>query len=149
MSSEDFFKTVDESIGNQKQKEASEDERERELEEYYKTFVDDAEPLIRKYADEMRSRGIITEASSTFGDCSFKLYYADGGFVALRITGRRSGKGMAVRKEYTNDDGRNYFSDDLIFSKTFGLSNLESVLQDQIKQFLYYAPRHGGVSKNM
>jgi hypothetical protein len=93
-------------------------------------------------------RNIHVEVRTHSTGISFTLRYNDGGHHALNIFGSLRDNRIEMSTNFTSDDGRNYTSTSgASYDKSNWKDSLfKDALEKCIKDFLFYADRHGGVA---
>ena len=149
MSANDFFTKVDGKLSELKQGQeqaAVESVNNADfLEEVVARLTEKAE----EYANQIKSRGIQVELNISKYSISFTLKYKDGGHhgTTLGRTLHSQNNRIEITGSLTSDDGKNYTStsgatyDDTNWKDDIFTSAIEKCIED----FIFYAPRHGGI----
>jgi len=144
---DDFFSKIDSKLEEQKQRKESANTQKEENRAFLAKVCTEVAPIVAKYEHELQARNI--NVSSTIRDhlVSVELKFADGGHNRLTLSQDIDSGRLTMEKHFTNDDGKNYKSTD---GRTFNEQNwrndlFETALKKLIEDFVFYAPRHGGI----
>jgi hypothetical protein len=146
MDTDDFFSTIDSTLD----KAAELDQRAGEMAAqnglFLRELVPRLLPLFTTYRDKLRLRGVYAKLESYPTAVSLEMRYRDGGHYILHIGGELSTNRIVVREFFTSDDGKDHRSSDGngYDRSTWNDSIAETALQKCIRDFLFYANRHGG-----
>ena len=148
MSNDDFFAGVDAQLSKMAAAEATAKDTAAENREFLQEVVIRLAPIVASYEQQLGARNIKVEVRSYPTSISFTMRYKDGGHFGLNISGSRQNNRIEMSNSFTNDDGRNYTSTS---GASYDKSNWnDSLFKDElekcIKDFLFYADRHGGVA---
>ena len=149
MSANDFFAKIDGKLGEIKQKEQQASELADENAIFLEEIVTKLTTKVEEYVNQLNSRNIQVNATITKRSISFTLKFKDGGHHGTRLgqSLRSNNNRIEITNMFTNDDGKNYTStsgmtyDHTNWKDEFFISAIEKCIED----FLFYAPRHGGV----
>jgi hypothetical protein len=144
--SDDFFDKVDKTLSDQGAAVKSANAAKDANVDFAKTALTAMRPVAEEYKRKLVERGIYVELTAGDSGLTFKMRYANGGHNGISVypdidTGR-----LQFRSHYTNDDGRPMVGID---ANSYNASNwkdgvFKEKLEKLIKDFLTYAPRHGG-----
>lgn len=139
----EFFKKIDEEIGKLKEQKIQEEQTSEDQRNLAIKLVESLSPLLERYKKNLEERGIRTEIFTKDDYFSFKMFYSDGGHRGFEL--RNDTKKYEMVRLYTNDDGRDKESSSGVTDlNTYTVEHFEKMLQHDIKDFIFYAPRHGG-----
>ena len=146
MSTDDFFKKVDETRATTAKATVAANITASENRVFLEEVVARLSPLVSEYKQKLRDRSIHAEVQTYPTGISITLRYKNGHHRALNLGGRLEDYRIEMTTSFTNDDGRNYKSTS---GASYDRSNwtdilFEKELQKEISDFLFYADRHGG-----
>jgi len=147
MNNTNFFKKIDQQIESIRDgKKAAEQNSKTNL-DYVAEIILRAKPVAEVYASELKQREISIDLKSSKHSITFSMKYKDGGHHSLTLGSSLGDNRLEITGNYTNDDGRNYSSTD---GKSYDQSNwsddiYKEKLEKCIEDFIFYAPRHGGI----
>lgn len=143
----DFFDKIDNAISKQKQAEIDHKSAQQENEEFFSQISARLAPTLETYATKLKERGMRVVHSANGRHVWLELKYRDGGHRALSLQTNLDSGRIEFEEHFTNDDGKNYKSttgasyDKSSWNDELFVSRLEKMIED----FIFYAPRHGGL----
>jgi hypothetical protein len=149
MSTNDFFAKIDKQLGTIEQNQHKDSSAADDNRELLEEIIARISSKVEEYAHEVSSRGISLNLNITKVRISFLLKYKDGGHRATILEPSMSSNlhRIEITGSFTNDDGKDYTSRSGL---TYDRSNWKdelfiSSIEKCIEDFLFYAPRHGGI----
>lgn len=146
MSTNDFFKKMDEKIKSIKAKNESHKINKTKIETFFEKAIQDISTLLEEYEKGLKDRNISCELSIQKTGFSLKMYYPNGDHRSIRF-GREIDPKLEFYRfvsSFTNDDGKNYDSTDgvPITEGNWSKELVEKKIQKEIEDFLFYSDRH-------
>ncbi len=144
---DEFFKKLDKDIEKREEKKKEEIKESQEEDSKIQKFIEDVLPRLEKYKEQLIQRGVKVTLEHTTNSFTFLMYYSDGGHHGLRLQRKWNYKRYMFENMFT-DEGKNFLSEGGALASqvetTWNWYYFEKLLQEEIKNFFFYADRHGG-----
>lgn len=143
----DFFTNIDNHINEQKKAKDAYQATKEKNEEFFELISLRLMHILEQYVQEIKKREIEVKSSTNTRHISIELKYKDGGHRSLVLNTNLNSGRIEFNQYYTNDDGKNYQStdggsyDESTWKDDIFKGKVEKLIQD----FIFYAPRHGGL----
>lgn len=147
MSNNDFFKKIDQKIESIRNDKTAAENISRSNLDYLAETVLRIKPIAETYASELKQRQIAVDLQTSKYSVTLTMKFKNGGHHSLSFGSSHTDNRMEITGNYTNDDGRPYSSTD---GKSYDHTNWSDIiykdkLEKCIEDFIFYAPRHGGI----
>ena len=150
MTNEDFFAELDNKLRTLQQQREVDERRQRETAAKAPDIFVDCIDVTVAYQKELRQRNIKTALEHDGHSFTFRLYYANGGYLGLRLTSAGRGRGVAgfstisvEQHSYAREEPREGppYTD-----ARWSRADFVALLQEVINDFLQRAPQNGGIA---
>lgn len=147
MSSTDFFKKLDQQIESIRNNKATTENISKSNLDHLAETVMRIKPIAEGYVSELKNRQVTADLKTSQYSITFSMKFKDGGHHSLTLGSSHNDNRIEITGHYTNDDGRPYSSTD---GKSYDQTNwsdeiYKAKLEKCIEDFIFYAPRHGGI----
>lgn len=147
MSVDDFFSKVDSKLQKLQDTDASTKEAADQALILVKDVVRRLRPLAETYEQQLKNRGLKASLSLSDTSIGLTLKFKDGGHHGISLGPEGNASRLEFKGYYTNDDGKHYHSTE---GRSYGPESWDDAffkerIEKCIDDFLFYAPRHGGV----
>jgi hypothetical protein len=149
MSTNENFKKIDGKLDELKQGQQQVATDSKKNEEFFEEVVSRVGERAKEYAEQVKSRNIPVDLNISKYSISFMLKFKDGGHhgVILGHALRSQSSRIEITGSFTNDDGKKYTSTSGVSydSENWNDDIFTSAIEKCIEDFVFYAPRHGGL----
>jgi hypothetical protein len=148
MSIDDFFEKIDQDIESIDAKNKAHVDKMEKLELFLDKAIQDIAPNLRQYEQYLKDKNINYKLSINRLSFSLIMYYKDGGHSGIIFGQERLSRDpyYTFMSTFTNEDGKNYIATNAvpITENNWSIELINNEIQKAIKDFLFYASRHGG-----
>lgn len=146
--SDDFFSGLDNKLTELKTNEQEAQERERANRAAAEDAIEAMHPVANDFAAKLRERGMSAKVSGSRKGLTFEMRWADNGEHGLSAyPDLSSGRLKLIRTSTDHTDGRRFSSTDgmMYAAGQWSPDRFEAALKSIIEDYIYYAPKHGGI----